>query len=337
MSRASRFAGAAIGIAALIAVVAFFVMQEPVPVQVHNAFTQGHESALIPPGTQDPFSDQFVRELRRYYGKTISGKATQASLYDLRNSIMGSRPDKGRELFYGILKRAFPEHADVIMATLDKIDQYKRWIEDNKAALSRMSETERLAALQKKRVELFGEDAQQIWTGEELATEARRAKMQDTLAVLNESDDTTMDEKIEVYQDSLRETYQGTPEGFILDQGPLLSKVFFSIDSVQDELKQMTPRDRQEEINRIRQKMGFTQEQVESMARRDADNELRWEAGLQYMQDREAAVQQYEGARLEERLSELREQYFDDEADTIAREEKDGFYRFKRPHIYGRN
>jgi hypothetical protein len=161
--------------------------------------------------------------------------------------------------------------------------------------------------------------------------------MQDALAVLNESRDTTMDEKIEVYRDSLREAYEGTPEAFILDQGPLLSKVFFSIDSVQDELKQMNPRDRQEEINRIRREMGLTEKQVESMARRDADNELRWEAGLQYMQDREAAVQQYEGARLEEKLGELREQYFDDEADTIAREERDGFFRFKRPHIYGRN
>ncbi|HQI82507.1 MAG TPA: hypothetical protein PLR71_13245 [Deltaproteobacteria bacterium] len=325
------------GIAALIAVIAIFIMQEPVPEQVHNAFNQGRKSALTPPGTQDPFSDQFVRELQRYYGRTISSKATQASLYDLWNSIMGSRPDKGRELFYGILKRAFPGHVDAIMATLDKIDQYKQWIEDNKAALSRMSETERLAVLQKKRFELFGEDARQIWTGEELATEARRAKMQDTLAVLNESHDTTMDEKIEVYREALRETYQGTPEGFILDQGPLLSKVFFSIDSVQDELKQMNPQDRQQEINRIRREMGFTEKQVESMARRDADNELRWEAGLQYMQDREAAVQQYDGARLEEKLGELREQYFDDEADTIAREEKDGFFRFKRPHIYGRN
>jgi hypothetical protein len=83
--------------------------------------------------------------------------------------------------------------------------------------------------------------------------------------------------------------------------------------------------------------MEFTEKQLESMAKRDADNELRWEAGLQYMKEREAVVQQYTGPEQEEKLKALREQYFDDEAKTIELEEKDDFYRFKRPHIYGRN
>ncbi len=48
-------------------------------------------------------------------------------------------------------------------------------------------------------------------------------------------------------------------------------------------------------------------------------------------------VLQHEVQKLEERLDNLREQYFDDEANTTALEEKDGFLRFKRPDIYGRN
>ena len=71
----------------------------------------------------------------------------------------------------------------------------------------------------------------------------------------------------------------------------------------------MSPEQRQLEINRIRKKMGLTEKQVESMAKRDADNELRWEAGLQYMKEREAVVQQYSGQEQEEKLSALREQY----------------------------
>lgn len=335
MNRTLKLSGAAIAIIALVAAVALFILHKPDSRPPRNAFPQG--AARMSLEAQDPLSDQFVKELKKYYGRTIADKATQASLYELRNSILGSRPDNGRALFYSLLKRAFPEYADAIMDTLDKLDQYTQWLEDNKAVLSGMTETERLAALRKKRRELFGEDADKIWTGEELASEARKAKVQDALAVLNESDDMTMDERLEVYQGVLHEAYKGTPEGFILDQGPLLSKVFFSIDSVQDELKQMSSADRQQEINRIRMKMGFTEKQVESMARRDADNELRWEAGLQYMKDRDTAVAQYQGQELEEKLSELREQYFDDEANTIALEEKDGFFRFKRPHIYGRN
>jgi hypothetical protein len=339
MSRKLKISAIVFSIAALALIVFafFFTTHDSVPGHVKNKNLFQKELAKITLGEQDPLSDQFVKELRKYYGKTISEKATQASLFNLRDLIMGSHPDKGRDLFYSILKKAFPEHADAIIATLDKLDQYNLWLKENKETLSKMTATERLAALEKKRKELFGEDADKIWTGEELATEARRAKVQDVLAVLNKSDDTTMDEKVEVYQGALREAYEGTPEKFILDQDHLLAKVFFSIDSVQDELKQMSSQERQQEINRVRKKMGFSDKQVESMARRDADNELRWEAGLQYMKDREAVVQQYNGPQQEEKLRELREKYFDDEAKTIELEEKDDFYRFNRPHIYGRN
>jgi hypothetical protein len=326
-----------LAVLALIAFTFFFAMHDPDRAIARNQAQFQKELSNMSLGAQNPLSDQFVKELRKYYGKSIADKVTQASLYNLRNMIMGSNPEKGRALFYSMLKKAFPGYADEIMATLDKIDLYNKWLADNKDMLSRMTATERLAAMEKKRKELFGNDADKIWSGEELASESRKAKMQDTLAVLNESRDTTMDEKLEVYQGTLKEAYANTPEGFILTQGDLLSKVFFSIDSVQEELKQMNSRDRQEEINRIRKKMGFTDKQVESMAKRDADNEMRWEAGLQYMKDRDKVVEQYQGQEQEEKLKELREQYFDDEANTIELEEKGDFYRFKRPHIYGRN
>jgi hypothetical protein len=335
MNRKWKITGIALGIATIVSVIVFFLIHDSNPMPDHNQFPK--EIGETPLGAQDPLSNQFVRELKKYYGKTISDKSTQAGLLDIRNSIMRSQPDKGKALFYAILKRAFPDQADAIMNTLDKLDQYNRWLEDNKTMLSQMTATQRLAALEKKRSDLFGEDAQKIWTGEQLATEARKAKVQDTLAYLNKSDDTTMDEKVEVYQGTLREAYEGTPEKFILDQDHLLTKVFFSIDSVQNELKQMSPDQRQLEINRIRKKMGLTEKQVESMAKRDADNELRWEAGLQYMKEREVVVQQYNGPEQEEKLKALREQYFDDEAKTIELEEKDDFFRFKRTHIYGRN
>jgi hypothetical protein len=340
MSRKLKISATVFGIAvlALIVFVFFFTIRDSKPgtfLRNQNQFQQ--ELAKISLGTQDPLSDQFVKELMNYYGKTISEKATQASLFNLRKFIMSTHPGNGNDLFYNMIKRAFPGYADAIMATLDKLDRYNFWLKDNKDMLSKMTATERLAALEKKRKELFGEDAEKIWTGEELATEARKAKVQDAIAVLNESRDTTMDEKIDVFQGTLRETYGNTPDRFILDQGTYLSKVFFSLDSVQEVLKQMSSQDREQEINRIRKKMGLTDEQIEFMTKRDADNEMRWEAGLQYMKDRDKVVQKYEGQEQEEKLKELRKQYFDDEANTIELEEKDDFFRFKRPHIYGRN
>jgi hypothetical protein len=200
-----------------------------------------------------------------------------------------------------------------------------------------MTAIERLTAMWQKRHELFGEDAEKIWTGELLATEERKAKVQDTLAELNESMDMTIDEKLDINERTLREVYARTPEAFLLNQRGLLAKVFFSIDSVQEELKWLTPEQRQQEINRIRSSMGFAPEQIEKMAQRDAYNAGRWETGMKYMEEREAVIQQYKGQAQEERLDELRQQYFHDEANTIALEEKDDFFRFKRPHIYGRN
>jgi hypothetical protein len=233
--------------------------------------------------------------------------------------------------------RAFPSYTDEILETLDRLDQYNQWLEDNKRILSQMSATERNAALWAKRRELFGDDAEKIWSGDLLATEARKVKMQDTLALLNKSDNTTIDEKLDVYQGTLHETYKGTPEEFFLNQNSIMAKIFFSIDSVQDQLKQLSPDQRQAEINKIRTKMGFTQEQVEELAKTDAENEQRWDTGLKYMQERDTIVNEFQEPEREEHLNALREKYFKDEAKTIELEEKDFFFRFKRPHIYGRN
>ena len=289
------------------------------------------QEALGKNTSADFFSDQLVKELQKYYGKTISDKSTQASLIGIRDFVMSTFPENGKALFYNILKRAFPDYADEIMRTLDKLDQYNRWLEDNKKTHSKVD-------MEKKKRELFGEDADKIWSGDMLATEVRKAKMQDVMAVLNKSSDTTIDEKLDMYRRALNETYKGTPEEFFLEQKDILSKAFFSIDSVQDVLKQMSPEERQQEINNIRSQMGLDPQQVREMAEIDAKREQKWNIGLEYMQERNDIVENFKGAEQEEKLKDLREKYFQDEANTIEREEEnDKFFRFERPHIYGRN
>jgi hypothetical protein len=325
----------AIGSAVLLSVALFFIIHDTDYRPAQKTIQTVNENPLLV--ENDSFSDQIVNQLKKYYGKTISEKSTQASLIGIRDFIVGTHPVDGKVLFYTILKRAFPDYADDIMKTLDKLDQYNSWLADNKKMLIQMTAGERAAALWKKRRELFGDDAEKIWSGDMLATEARKAKVKDTLAILNKSDNTTIDEKIEVYRGTLNEVYKGSPEEFILGQNDLMAKVFFSIESVQDELKKMNPEQRQLEMNNIRRKMGFSEEQVEEMENRDADREQRWENGLKYMQQREDIVREFDEPEREERLNALREQYFQDEAKTIELEEKDSFFRFKRPHIYGRN
>ncbi len=338
-----------IGIAVFVLVIGFCYVfitrdsgsrQDPNTIQpaVSPASTGSETGAATPKADQPviPIEDQLVRELKKYYGKTISQKSTQASIYDIRNSIIGSRPD-GRIFFNNVLKRAFPELADEIIRTLEKLDRYNRWLAENEPRLSQMSREERRAALWEKRRALFGDDAEDIWSEDMLATETRKEKVQETLAFLNESRDTTIEEKLGVYQDVLKETYAGSPEEYLLSQQPILAKVFFSIDSVQEELKQMSPDQRQMAINKIRREMGFTEPQIEQMEMRDAERNQRWDVGLKYMEERKAVVEQFSGPEQEEKLTALREAYFQDEAKTIELEEKGDFFRFERPRFFGRN
>lgn len=281
--------------------------------------------------------DQLVKELQKYYGATISEKSTQASIYEIRNNIVGSRPD-GREFFYKVLKRAFPDLADEIMETLDKLDLYHQWLMENDAVLAQMTPEKRLAALWEKRIELFGDDAEEIWVEDVLATESRKGRVLDTLDFINESPDMPMEEKLDLFHYSLEETYKDSPERYLLDQKPMLAKIFFSIDSVQNELKEMTPEDRHLAINKIRREMGFSQEQAESMEQVDAENNQRWEVGLKYMEERRQVVEQFDGEEEKARIQDLREKYFGNEAQTIRlEEENDDFFRFERPRFYGRN
>ena len=69
----------------------------------------------------------------------------------------------------------------------------------------------------------------------------------------------------------------------------------------------------------------------------DAYREDRWLNGLAYMEDRARIVETFEGETRDEELRVLRERYFAQEAPTIEAEERDGFFRFRRARVYGRN
>lgn len=284
------------------------------------------------------FEDQVVRELQKNYGRTIAKKSTQASLINVKRYILSLFPgEDGENLFARAIRRAFPDHADAVFDTLSKLEAYHAWLDENESLLAQMTELEKNAALWEMRESLFGEDAMEIWSGELLATDARKKAMQDTMAFLEQSYDTTIEEKLDMFQTALRQTYENTAEEFVLEYRGMSEKVFFSLESVQEELQQMSPEQRQWEMNKVRRQMGFTEDQVEKMTEYDAIRDQRWEIGYRYMEERDALVLKFEGPELEEQLKAAREKYFQDEAGTIALEENDGFYRFLRPRVYGRN
>ena len=281
--------------------------------------------------------DRLVNELKKYYGATISEKSTQAILLKVRDYMLSLYPEDGEARFYAILKRAFPELADEIMITLKKLDNYNRWLKENEPLLAEMNELERKGTIWEKRRELFGAEAEDVWSDEVYAYEERQQHMKDTIRLLDASYDTTIEEKLDIYMSTLNETYADSPEAYFLENRGLLAKVFFGIDSVQKELAQMYPERRQTQINKIRREMGYTQTQIEEQEKMDAYRNSRWENGLNYMTAREAIANTYNGPEREEKLKALREEYFKHEAITIEREENDGFFRYQRPRVYGRN
>ena len=119
----------AIGVATFVAVIVFcyfFILHDTGgKLALHNIRKEGQNPSLV---EHDTFSDQIVSQLKKYYGKTISQKSTQASLVGIRDFVVGTHPVNGRDLFYSILKRAFPDYADDIMKTLGRLDQYNSWV-----------------------------------------------------------------------------------------------------------------------------------------------------------------------------------------------------------------
>jgi hypothetical protein len=113
--------------------------------------------------------------------------------------------------------------------------------------------------------------------------------------------------------------------------------MYFRLESVQQDLENMPPLDRQQALAKSRRQLGYTESSISELAKQDEAKELRWKNGYEYMAHRDQLATSYEGADLQQRLRGLRTEYFNHEAATIEAEEKSGFMRYERPRVYGSN
>jgi hypothetical protein len=147
----------------------------------------------------------------------------------------------------------------------------------------------------------------------------------------------SLDGKLERYQQAVRDAREQAPGALWLASPSMVAEAFFRMPSVQRELAGLGPGARRREIDHVRRTLGYDDAALAQMHEQDDRREERWQNGLAYMQERERVVATFEGEPLEQELDHLREQYFGATAPTIEREEADGFFRFERPRIYGRN
>lgn len=312
--------------------------------QVHNSkpnetvpadLTVGSANAARPDLSQNLIDATAVMLLERY-GDSIDSKRTQARLLEERQKLAEKYPDFGLDLFQQAVAVAFPELEHEILQIVAKMAAYREWLESSYLSLQEMSLLEREGRLWAKRQQLFGADAEIIWANERAARADKEQAMQAELKQLDQADEITLDEAVFQLESSITEIYGHGLERQVISPG-VLAGTLFSFEAVQEELEALPAEERQEEINRLRKKLGFSDEEVESLAARDRQRQQRWENGKAYMTERQALAQQYTGEPLKQELDSLRRQYFENSAKTIELEESDGFFRFNRPRVYGRN
>ena len=316
------------------------VLRPPVPIPPREllAAAAGRDRAVMEPDLEQMIQGLTI-ELREAHGHEIENLRFQVSLMGLRDDLIASYPEQGAALFDRILRSAFPQLADQMLALIAKMDRYDSWLLGNILALNTLSPEGHEEALWAKRYELFSDDADLIWDLELGPEEERRESMQATVEMLDAAYETPLPNRLSLLTAAFETNYAGTYESMALDSRGVIAQVFFGFDSVQEDLSAMTAEQRQDQINDIRRNIGFDEQVVQQLAERDLTREARWQNGYAYMEARGVLEARYgQNAVPENELDMLREQYFQHEAPTIKREETDiGFYRYNRPRVYGRN
>jgi hypothetical protein len=164
------------------------------------------------------------------------------------------------------------------------------------------------------------------------SAEAREEALRAAIRDIGQDESLSLDGRLERYREAVKGQVR---PGF--DSPSLLTEVFLRMPGVQKELAALGPSARSRELAHIRRELGYDDAGIARMEEIDARREARWENGLAYMQERARVVATFEGGAREDELDALRSEYFGEQAPTIAREERDEFFRFERPRVYGRN
>jgi hypothetical protein len=164
------------------------------------------------------------------------------------------------------------------------------------------------------------------------SAEAREEALRDALRSIGEDASLSLDGRLERYREAVK---QQVRPGF--DTPSVLAEAFLRMPGVQQELAALGPSERSRELAHIRRELGYDDAGIARMQELDDRHEMRWQNGLAYMEERARVVATFDGDAREVELRALRTEYFGEQAPTIEREERDDFFRFERPRVYGRN
>jgi hypothetical protein len=282
------------------------------------------------------FIDTLSNKMKDQHAHEIESVLVQLSMADFRQFVLEQFPVKGESVFQQIMRTAFPAYAESIFAVLANMRLYNDWHVGMLLTLNDMNPLTRKGTLWGKRRDIFGELAQQIWQQELDSEEANRKNVQETLALLHKASHLSMTERLYILTDNINQLYGDEHSNLLISKG-MVADIYFHLDSVQHDLKNMVETERSDALAASRRQLGFTDKNIEEMALQDKAKEIRWKNGYEYMSARDQLINLYKGAELDGKLTDLREKHFKHEAATIKKEEKTDFYRYNRPRLYGSN
>lgn len=274
--------------------------------------------------------EQIVALLRKKYGDKIhNGRVQIAMLEELIRYFKLKKPDTWVEYLQEVLAAAFPELAAELFRLSENYYKYNKFLEENKDRLTAMDQDERQQELWELRNSLFGEKANEIWSGE-LSSQ----KIFATLQQIQQTKNLSVDEKLNMYRASLKDAYGDTLPSVLKTRQQALINSF--VDVIQEDLRAMTPAQRKVVLTEVRQEMGVDDAALGRLSALDELRDQRWSNGELYLAESKQIQSSCTGSDCETKLDALRKRLFGEEAETIVNEEKEGFFRFKNQRRYGR-
>ncbi|HVN71758.1 MAG TPA: hypothetical protein VMU10_07050 [Desulfomonilia bacterium] len=274
-----------------------------------------------------------VSRLRNQYGKDLSDPKVQFQVIEeLQKGLQSRYPLNSRDKMKEAVALAFPGNVDQLMKMSDRLDSYNAWLRSTWGTMLDKSFKDREDILKSKRTEIFGTDADKIWT-----VDLRMNTLNRILSALNRVKNAPLKDKLAFFMDTIRQEYGSDTDAFIDSYQQELLKHFIGLESVQADLGKMKPQERELSLRAIRQAFNVDQATLARWEALDKIREDRWERGLMYMKERQKIVDSVHGATRDFLLDALRSSYFGKDAATVTSEEKAGYFRFKGRRIYGLN
>ncbi|MEW6079096.1 MAG: hypothetical protein AB1724_14895 [Thermodesulfobacteriota bacterium] len=230
------------------------------------------------------------------------------------------------------LTAAFPDQAKALYDQYLKYSQFTEWVSANYSTLISLNAEERKQLLWAKRRQYFSDQADVVWE-----MELKAEQMALSLQEIERRQEAPFQDKVNFYlaeingiYDVQADTYRRSYQQKVMDQ-------FLEVESVQADLRRMTPEARRENLTRFRAAVGLDDEAITRWSQLDSLRDERWEKGRDYMRARQELASVSADPDADSRLDDLRQSYFGAEAEIIKNEEHSGLFRFSQKRVYGKN